>query len=210
MKLISERLDDVEFLTETKNGEKLYYVHGPCAVAGVVNRNKRLYAPHILEREINEHQKLIASGQSMGELQHPLQPGIDLTKVSHRFVSCERNGNTWIAKARIIDTPNGRIAKGLLESGCKIGFSTRGVGELRSVPGKDYQEVTDSYHITCLADLVAQPSADCFVAGIYEGVDWIMANGTWVEKMRDQMRGMSLSELEERKLALFASFLRSL
>jgi hypothetical protein len=186
MKLITEvELQEVQLITEGKGPERHYYVEGICAVADVKNRNGRTYPRAVLEREISRYEKqMIKSGRSMGELGHSPQPGVNLERVSHLFQEVRAEGNSWRAKARVLDTPCGKIARNLLESGCKLGFSTRGLGEVKN------GIVQDTYHLSVLSDLVSEPSApNAFCAGILEGIDWVqVGDGEYRQQRIDDLK----------------------
>ncbi len=178
MKLFSELLEDVQYITETReDGKKNMYITGPFLQCEVKNRNGRLYEKQIMSREVERYSKdLVESGRAYGELGHPSGPQINLERVSHRIISLKEDGNNYIGKAMLIDTPYGNIAKGIIESGGRLGVSSRGLGSLEERNGTKY--VKDDFMLATAADIVADPSApDAFVNGIMEGVEWIWDNG---------------------------------
>jgi hypothetical protein len=179
MKLFSELLEDVQYITETReDGKKNMYITGPFLQCEVKNRNGRLYEKQIMSREVERYSKdLVESGRAYGELGHPSGPQINLERVSHRIISLKEDGNNYIGKAMLIDTPYGNIAKGIIESGGRLGVSSRGLGSLEERNGTKY--VKDDFMLATAADIVADPSApDAFVNGIMEGVEWIWDNGS--------------------------------
>jgi hypothetical protein len=178
MKLMSELLEDVEYITEAReDGKKTLYITGPFLQCEVKNRNGRLYEKNIMSREVARYSKdLVESGRAFGELGHPSGPQINLERVSHRIVSLTEDGNNYIGKAMLIESPYGNIAKGIIESGGRLGVSSRGLGSLEERNGTKY--VKDDFMLATAADIVADPSApDAFVNGIMEGVEWIWDNG---------------------------------
>ncbi len=219
MLLITERLDDVQYTTEeivTESGEKRknLFIEGIFLQGGVVNRNKRFYPIDVLEGEVNRYvAERVARGQGYGELGHPNGPQINLERVSHMTTSIRRDGNNFIGKARIADTPYGNIAKGLMESGARLGVSSRGLGTL--VPNKEgVNEVQRDFRLAAAADIVADPSApDAFVNGIMEGVEFVQTEAGWraVEAVREEASRMRSRELREgAALRLFEKFMRDL
>jgi len=215
MKLITETNTNVRYLTEEKGGKKNLYIEGVFLQADVVNRNNRKYDPNIMDKEVNRYMKeAVENKRAFGELGHPDGPQINLDRVSHIITELRREGNNWIGKARITDTPMGNIARGLIESGGQLGVSSRGLGSLKE--GKDgVQLVQDDFHLSTAADIVADPSApDAFVNGIMENKEWVIVNGVWTEQNCDSakrhIRKASRKQLEEAKLQVFERFLKNL
>lgn len=215
MKLICETVEDVKYITEkTESGKKNLYIEGIFMQGNVVNRNKRSYNTEILEREINRYTKdLIEKGRAFGELGHPNGPSINLDRVSHIITEMKRDGNNFIGKARIADTPMGDIARGIMESGGQLGVSSRGMGSLKENKN-GIMEVQDDFYLATAADIVADPSApDAFVHGIMEGVEWIWDNGILKaqrleETKKEINRAVASRELtEEKKLEIFEKML---
>jgi|TARA_B100000497_G_C7688923_1_gene418254 hypothetical protein len=178
MKLISEFTEtNLECLIEKKdNGDKKYVIEGVFAQADQKNRNGRVYPKPIMERAVNKYvQTQVSKKRAVGELNHPEGPTVNLDKVSHLITDLKLEGNDVIGKAQILDTPMGKIVKGLLEGGVQLGVSTRGMGSLENRNGVAY--VKDDF-ILSTVDIVQDPSApDAFVNGIMEGVDWVWNNG---------------------------------
>ena len=173
MKLITEINEDVKYVTEAKeDGTKSLYIQGPFLQAEITNRNGRCYPASVMENEVNRYTKdLVESGRALGELGHPDTPAINLDRVSHMIVSLVREGNNWNGKAKIMNTPMGNIARGLIEDGVRLGVSSRGLGSLETRNGIKY--VKEDFRISTAADIVADPSApDAFVNGIMEGVEY--------------------------------------
>lgn len=212
MKLIKELIEDVQFVTEeTENKVKGYFIEGPFLQANIGNRNKRMYPKPIMEREVDRYTKqYVDTKRAFGELGHPDGPTINLDRVSHMIVSLKEDGNNYIGKAKIMDTPMGRIAKNFIDEGAVLGVSSRGMGSLKSVGGLN--EVQDDFYLATAADIVADPSApDAFVRGIMENKEWMFVNGKWegreLEEAQDQIREASRRQTEEVTLRLFEEFL---
>jgi Prohead core protein serine protease len=218
MKLIREEVEQVNYLTEAKeNGEKQHYIHGVFLQANRKNRNGRIYPLHVMEKEVSRYMnEVVANNRAYGELGHPQGPSINLDRVSHMITELKRDGDNFIGKAKLTDTPMGNIARGLIQSGANLGVSSRGMGTLK--PTKDgIMEVQGDFHLATAADIVADPSApDAFVKGIMEGVDWVYdpVKNTWREEKLDEMkkaiRKMSMDEIEENKLVIFENYVSSL
>ena len=214
MKLITEQIESIEVLTEEKNGKKSLYISGPFLQAEVTNRNGRCYPFPILEREVKKYtDKFIAQGRALGELGHPEGPSVNLDRASHMITSLKAEGNNFMGKAKILDTPMGNIAKSLLDEGVKLGVSSRGVGSLVERNGVKY--VGDVFMLSTAADIVADPSApDAFVQGIMEGKEWVWNNGILAEKTLQQINSLTPSVdkqvREEKLLKIFDQYLRNL
>lgn len=201
MKLITEEIESVKVITEEKNGKKTLYITGPFLQAEVTNRNGRCYPYNILEREVGRYnQNFIQKGRALGELGHPNGPTVNLDRVSHMITSLKSEGNNFIGKAKILDTPMGNIAKSLLESGVTLGVSTRGVGSLVEKNGVKY--VADDFMLATAADIVADPSApDAFVQGIMEGKEWVWEGGILKEMNAEFTRKKIEILSKQRKLS---------
>lgn len=220
MLLITELLDDVKYTSEEvvneKTGEKKknLYIEGIFLQGGVVNRNKRFYPLEILEGEVNRYvTERISRGQGYGELGHPNGPQINLERVSHMTTGLHRDGNNFVGKARIADTPYGNIAKGLMESGARLGVSSRGLGSL--VPNKQgINEVQKDFRLAAAADIVADPSApDAFVNGIMEGVEFVQTESGWQAVETAKIAAAQVNERRRREgeaLKIFERFLRDI
>ena len=188
MKLISEHVDqDIQFIVEkNEKGEKSYMIEGVFAQAEQPNRNGRLYPMNVMEQAVGKYKKeFVGNGRAVGELNHPDGPTINLDKVSHLVTELNFKGNDVVGKAKILDTPNGNIAKKLLEGGVKLGVSTRGMGSL--MPKGNVMVVKPDYNLNAI-DIVQDPSAPgAFVNGIMEGVEWVWNNGIIEQKAIEQM-----------------------
>jgi hypothetical protein len=216
MKLITEEIESVEIITEEKNGIKTLYIQGPFLQAECTNRNGRNYPLQILEREVKRYNdSFIQKGRALGELGHPDGPTVNLDRVSHMITSLHREGNNFIGKAKLLDTPMGNIAKSLLGEGVTLGVSSRGIGSLNERNGIKY--VGEDFMLSTAADIVADPSApDAFVQGIMEGKEWVWEGGILremnaqrtKENVEKLSRGRRLSE--QNKLKLLRDYLSNL
>jgi hypothetical protein len=216
MKLIREEIESVEIITEANaDGVKSLYISGPFLQAEVVNRNGRKYPGHVMEREVARYMKeAVSKGRAVGELGHPAGPQINLDRISHKIVDLRKEGNNYIGKAKILNTPAGQIARGLIEDGVQLGVSSRGMGSLK--PRNGINEVQDDFYLATAADIVHDPSApDAFVNGIMEGVEWVWDNGLLkaqqLESYKAQVNKASKSvdkrQLEETVLKVWNDFL---
>ena len=214
MKLITEQIENVQILTEERDGKKLLYIEGVFLQSELKNRNGRMYPFEVLNREVERYnEEYVQSKRALGELGHPDGPTINLDRVSHRITSLRAEGNNFIGKAQILDTPMGNIAKSLLGEGVQLGVSSRGMGSIDKT--EDCNVVRDDFMLTTAADIVADPSApDAFVNGIMEGKEWVWDNGILkeakVDKYQRYIDGASRRELEERTLKVFEDFLGKL
>ena len=214
MKLISEEILNVEFLTEDTEGKKSHFIEGIFLQGGIKNRNGRFYPVETLAREVAKYdENYIQKGRALGELGHPDGPSINLDRVSHKITSLKEDGNNFIGRAKILDTPMGNIAKNLLDEGVKLGVSSRGMGSLVKKEGCNV--VADDFMLATAADIVADPSApDAFVDGIMEGMEWVWDNGILKEaaiaQIKTEIDEATLINLQERKISAFAAFLKSL
>ena len=214
MKLIKEISESVDFITEDSDGKKALYIQGPFLVAGVKNRNGRLYEQHVLSKEVDRYKnEYINKNRAFGELGHPASPTINLDRVSHLIVSLEEDGNQWIGKAKILDTPMGTIARNLIEGGAQLGVSSRGMGSLKNVNGVNV--VQSDFMIATAADIVSDPSAPgAFVQGIMENAEWVLVDGIWtqqnIEESQKLIRQVSQKEIEQVSLKIFEKFLAKL
>ena len=205
---------DVKFLTEKKeDGSKSVYIEGIFMQAEKPNRNGRIYGRGIMEREVQKYQELINEKRSLGELGHPPNPSINLNQVSHMITGLKFEGNDIYGKAKILDTPMGKIAKNFIEEGVRLGVSSRGLGSVK-LNKEGVNEVQDDFHLATV-DIVADPSApDAFVQGIMESADWILENGIWkavqIEQAQNTIRKASKADLNKVKLQVFEQFLRTI
>lgn len=214
MKLIKETVEAVKYITEEKNGKKTLYIQGPFLVGEDVNRNKRSYPMSILEKEVNRYKdEYISKNRAFGELGHPENPSINLDRVSHMIVGLTKEGTRFIGKAKILETPMGKIAQNLIEGGASLGVSSRGMGSLKEVNGVNV--VQDDYYLATAADIVADPSAPgAFVQGIMEGKEWVWNNGV-VQEMDvnayyNQIKTAKQKQVDEISLKIFENFLSKL
>ena len=216
MKLITEEISDVKFITEGKGAKKKMYIEGVFLQGNLKNRNGRMYPVDTLAKEVSRYnESFVAKGRAVGELGHPDGPTVNLDRVSHKIVDLHQEGNNFVGKAQLLETPMGKIAKSLLAEGVTLGVSSRGIGTLKEdrdgikVVGEDFQLAT-------AADIVADPSApDAFVNGIMEGKEWVWEGGILREQFVDQTKKrintlVDQNTLEEHKLGLFTDFLSNL
>ncbi len=215
MKLITEQIEPVEILTEEKDGKKSTYIKGVFLQTEITNRNGRMYKYETMEREVGKYnEEFIKRGRALGELGHPEGPTINLDRVSHKIVELQPEGKNFIGKAKLLETPMGKIAKNLLEEGVQLGVSSRGLGSLRKEGTTSI--VADDFILSTAADIVADPSApDAFVQGIYEGKEWALVDGAIKEAQLEAVKEIldnapSKEELAERKISAFEALLRSL
>jgi hypothetical protein len=214
MKLIRELNESVNYLVEDKDGKKCLYIEGPFLVAERVNKNGRMYKEDTMLKEVNRYnEELVLKNRAFGELGHPDTPSINLDRVSHLTTELRKEGNVWIGKAKILETPMGNIARSLIEGGAQLGVSSRGMGSLKSVNGINI--VQDDFHLATAADIVADPSAPgAFVQGIMEGKEWMMVEGVWTEvhqqQAQQQIRKASRKEIEAVSMRIWESFVKKL
>lgn len=213
MKLIKEAFQDLQYLSEDTNGKKSVFIEGIFMQADKNNRNGRRYPAAVMEKELSRYQQMINEKRSLGELGHPDNPSINLNQVSHLITSLRFEGKDIIGRAKILETPMGKIARNFIEEGPRLGVSSRGLGSLKE--GRDgIMEVQDDFHLATV-DIVADPSApDAFVAGIMEGAEWVLKNGVWtsvqVENAQKQIRKASAKQLDETKIQIWEQFMQSL
>lgn len=213
MKLIAEEVLEVQYLVERneKTGEKEYAIEGIFMQAEKKNRNGRVYPMQVLSKEVQRYnQDYVQKNRAFGELGHPDSPTINLDRVSHMITKLYPDGNNIMGKAKILDTPNGKIVKSLLDGGASLGVSTRGVGSLR--PQNGYQLVQDDFHLATAADIVADPSApDAFVRGIMEDAEWILTAKGWMPVNHDRAKKLikeaSKNEIEDVALRVWKNFI---
>ena len=214
MKLIREEINEAEYLVGETNGKKEYKIKGIFLQSDIKNRNGRVYPNQILAREVKRYnQEFINKNRAFGELGHPDGPTVNLERVSHMIKRLYPEGKNFIGEAKIMDTPYGKIVKGLIDEGAQLGVSSRGMGSLEQRNGSNY--VKSDFMLATAADIVADPSApDAFVQGIMESKEWVWDNGRLVEKdvdaWRKEIRSASSRKLEEKKLEIFGNFLKNL
>ena len=214
MKLIKEINETVSYLVEESDGKKSLHIEGPFLVSEKKNRNGRLYEFNTMRKEVARYtEEYINKHRAFGELGHPESPSINLDRVSHMITSLQEDGQQWIGKAKILDTPMGNIAKSLIEGGAQLGVSSRGMGSLKNVNGVNV--VQPDFYLATAADIVADPSAPgAFVQGIMEGKEWMLVNGVWTEQDYSeavgQIRKATRGEIEEVSLRIFENFFKKL
>ena len=214
MKLISESIEDVDYLIEDDDsGKKNYRIRGPFLQAEIKNRNGRIYPMPILAKEVARYNKeYIQKNRAFGELGHPDGPTVNLERVSHLITNLYPDGNNFIGEAKIMDTPYGKIVKNLIDEGAKLGVSSRGMGSL--VPQRGAHVVKDDFYLATAADIVADPSApNAFVEGIMEGKEWVWDNGAVKEmdidayKKELNMKYQRSQAREEKAIEIFENFM---
>jgi len=214
MKLITELSEKVEYLTETHNGKKATYITGPFMMWGKPNKNGRVYTESVMNNAVDKYKNgVIAENRAYGELNHPKGPTLDLERVCIliKELNVQKDGNV-IGKARVVETPMGKIVKGLMESGANLGVSSRGLGSIKE-NSQGIMEVQNDFHLVTASDVVADPSApSAFVKGIMENVEWIYNENTgeFAEMAKKQLNKYSKSQIEEAKIQWFKAFLRKL
>ena len=216
MKLITEEVSQVEFITEGKGANKKLYIEGVFLQGNIKNRNGRMYPVETLAREVNRYSEaFVNKGRALGELGHPDGPTVNLDRVSHKITSLRQEGNNFRGKAQILNTPMGKIASSLIGEGVTLGVSSRGIGSLRE-DSTGVKVVGEDFMLATAADIVADPSApDAFVSGIMEGKEWVWDGGILREQLaaKTEKRINTLvdqNRLEEHKLNLFNDFLSNL
>jgi hypothetical protein len=216
MKLITEEIQKVEFITEGRGAAKKMFIEGVFLQANLPNRNKRLYEMKTLEREVARYnENFICKGRALGELGHPDGPTVNLDRVSHKIISLVREGNNFRGKAQLLSTPMGKIAQSLIGEGVTLGVSSRGVGSLIRT-NNGYSLVGEDFMLATAADIVADPSApDAFIQGIMEGKEWCWNGGILIEKAatKTYKRINTLVDkriLDEHKINLFKEFLSNI
>jgi hypothetical protein len=216
MRLIREQVTETKFIVEEKLGKgKQYFIEGIFLQSELKNRNGRMYPESVMDKEATRYVKeYVQANRAYGELGHPDTPTINLDRVSHLIVDLRKEGTNYVGKAKILETPMGAIARGLLEGGASLGVSSRALGSLKE--DKDgVQIVQDDFMLSTAADIVADPSApDAFVRGIMEGVEWVYVDGKYVQKdieeTRKIIRATPSKRLSEQSLKEFARFLKKL
>ena len=214
MKLISEEISNAEMLVEETNGKKNYKIKGVFLQSDIKNRNGRIYESDILTKEVKRYnQEFINKKRAFGELGHPDGPTVNLERVSHMITKLEPEGKNFIGEAKIMDTPCGKIVKGLIDEGAQLGVSSRGMGSLVQKNGANY--VGKDFYLATAADIVADPSApDAFVEGIMENKEWVWDNGVIkaqdIEEYKEHIQEAKRLKLAEAKANVFKSFLEKL
>ena len=212
MKLITEHINEIEYITEGKGKEQ--YIKGIFMQSDIKNQNGRVYPHAVLQKEVkNFNTKYVNEGRALGELGHPMGPVINLDRVSHVIKELKEDGTNFIGKAKVMDTPNGKIVKNFISEGVKLGVSSRGMGSLKTKKN-GVNEVQKDFVLSTV-DIVADPSApDAFVNGIMEGKEWVWENGVIKEQDIDAMKktimNAKMKELDQKKLEVFQKFLQNL
>jgi len=216
MKLITEEISNVKFITEGKGSKKKMYIEGVFLQGDIKNRNGRMYPVNTLAKEVGRYnESFVKKGRALGELGHPDGPTVNLDRVSHKITELRQEGNNFVGKAQLLDTPMGKIAKSLIGEGVTLGVSSRGVGSLKE-NSDGCKVVGEDFMLATAADIVADPSApDAFVSGIMEGKEWIWEGGILREQLAEKTQKrintlVDQRKLEEHKLNLFNDFLSNL
>ncbi len=216
MKLITEEVQKVKFITEGKGAEKKMYIEGVFLQGDICNRNGRMYPMNTLSREVKRYNEaFVTKGRALGELGHPDGPTVNLDRVSHKIVSLEQKGCNFIGKAQLLETPMGKIAKSLIGEGVCLGVSSRGVGSLQTT-NEGHKIVGEDFMLATAADIVSDPSApDAFVQGIFEGKEWVWEGGILRERLAEQTKRrintlVDEKTFQEHKVQLFQDFLANL
>ena len=213
MKLITEMTEDIKLLAEVneKTGEKDYFIEGIFMQSNQKNRNGRVYPESVLMNEVKRYNKeYVEKNRAMGELNHPQGPTVNLDRVSHIIKELKQDGDDVYGKAKIMDTPMGKIAKNLIDEGAKLGVSSRGMGSLKQNK-EGVNEVQKDFMLAAV-DIVADPSApNAFVNGIMEGAEWVWDNGVLREKhiadYKKEIERTNKQDLEEKMLSVFTDFI---
>ena len=215
MKLITENVEQLQFITEERGGKKEQYIEGVFLQSDVKNKNGRFYPKTILEREVVRYNKeYVKTKRAFGELGHPEGPVINLERVSHMITELSPNGKDFVGKAKVMtETPYGKIVSSLLNEGAQLGVSSRGMGSLKEKDGMNV--VQDDFYLATAADIVADPSApNAFVEGIMENREWIYSNGAFkeedIESAKKAIGKSSIRDREEVVLQIFEDFFSKL
>ena len=214
LKLISEHIENPDYLIEEKDGKKDYKIKGIFMQADVKNRNGRVYPMEVLNKEVKRYNKeYINEKRAFGELDHPDGPTVNLERASHMITGLYPDGKNFIGEAKILSTPMGEIVKNLMDEGAKLGVSSRGMGSLDQKNGANY--VRNDFYLETAADIVADPSApNAFVEGIMEGKEWIWNNGMIseadVEEIKENIEENSRTNNSKQNALEFAKFLQKL
>jgi hypothetical protein len=212
MKFIKEVQETTNLIVENKLGKKSYFIEGIFLQSELKNRNGRMYPESIMDKEVGRYLKeYVEKNRAYGELGHPDTPSINLDRVSHLIVDLRKEGTNYVGKAKILETPMGNIARGLLDGGANLGVSSRALGSLKT-NNEGVQIVQDDFMLSTAADIVADPSApDAFVQGIMESKEWVFVDGKFVEKHIEEakrnIKKSSSCNLEEAKARAFRNFL---
>lgn len=216
MKLIREVYDTTAVVVENKLGKgKEYFIEGVFLQSEITNRNGRMYPEKVMDKEVGRYmESLVKQNRAYGELGHPDNPSINLDRVSHLIVDLRKEGTNYVGKAKIMETPMGNIARGLLDGGANLGVSSRALGSLQ-MNKEGIQVVQDDFMLSTAADIVADPSApDAFVRGIMESVEWVFVNGKFeqrhIEETKKLIQKTPSKRLTETSIRAFQNFLANL
>ena len=219
MLLIREVTEEVQYITEAKeNGVKQYFIEGIFMQGDLKNRNGRIYPSEVIAKEVGRYnEQFIQKKRAFGELGHPEGPSINLDRVSHMITDLHQEGSNFVGRAKIMDTPMGKVVKSLMDEGATLGVSSRGMGSMKENK-QGIMEVQNDFMLATAGDIVADPSApQAFMRGIMEGTQWIyeVASGTWrtqdtVEQIHEEAKHMTSKQLEENAHRLFSRFMKSL
>lgn len=215
MKLIKEMTEEVQYLKEdSSDGKKNYFIEGIIMQGDIKNRNGRIYPSTVLQRETKRYNEgYVTKNRAYGELGHPDGPTINLDKVSHIFTDLRQEGSNIVGRAKVMDTPMGKIVKNFIDEGAQLGISSRGMGSVKK-NRQGFMEVQEDFMLATAGDIVADPSApEAFVQGILEGVDWIYDEqlGWSTYQVLDEMKDIkSKKQLEEQAFRLFKKFINSI
>ena len=214
MKLITEQVENVEYICEDVGGKKNYKIRGVFLQSEIKNRNGRVYPKETLAKEVSRYNReFVNQKRAFGELGHPDGPTVNLERVSHMITDIHEDGNNFIGEAKIMDTPYGKIVKNLINEGAQLGVSSRGMGSLKRDGDKNV--VGDDFYLATAADIVADPSApEAFVEGIMENKEWVWDNGIIkerdIEQYKEEIKRAERSFLAEKKAEVFKSFIEKL
>lgn len=222
MKLITEMVDEVQVITETNEHEpKTYFIEGIIMQGDIKNRNGRVYPRETLMRETKRYnEQYVSKNRAYGELGHPAGPTINLDRVSHMFTELKEENSNVVGRAKVMDTPMGKIVKNLIDEGANLGISSRGMGSLKKNK-QGIMEVQNDFMLATAGDIVADPSApNAFVRGVMEGAEWVynVASSSWemandfdqIEEEIKETAKVSRKELEEQAAIFFTKFINSL
>ena len=211
MKVIRELVEDVEYVTEAaEEGGKKYFIEGIFLQGGIQNKNRRIYPVSVLENSVARYQEnFIDQKRAFGELGHPDKPSINLDRVSHMITSLQKEGNNFIGRAKVMDTPMGKIVKNIIDEGGRLGISSRALGALKET--KNGMEVQEGLYISTAGDIVHDPSApDAWLNAVMEDREWVMENGVWREQYHEKVKKMTNRQREREALRLFERFLHTI
>lgn len=214
MKILSELNEDVQIITEGADKEKKYYLEGIVIMGDHVNKNKRLYPMETLRPEVSRYiREYVDKDRAVGELGHPNGPTVNLDKVSHRFISLKEEGNNYVGRALVLDTPNGLITQRLIDGGVKVGMSSRALGSLK-LNKEGINEVQNDFMLSTPGDIVHDPSAaDAMMQSIFEQTDWVYESGCWTQRTLDEttkiLKNTKAAQLEDVTYRLFQNLLNT-